>query len=774
MNEVLNITPQTIRTYPISQLTQLARRIREKIIDTTLLCGGHLAPSLGVVELTIALHYVFDTPNDKIIWDVGHQAYAHKLCTGRWSRFETLRTLGGIAGFPRTAESEYDVFNTGHSGNSISVALGIVAANRLQGISQKVIAVIGDGSIVTGMAFEALNNAGASKEDLIVVLNDNEFSIGQTTGAMARYLNRIITGKIYNRFKADTWNLLGMLPKNLSHKARIAARKLESGLKNLLAPSIIFEELGFRYLGPFDGHNLGLLIEQFQKIKLMRGPLLVHIITKKGKGYAPAEKEPEKYHGIAPQINLLAKNQNLKVKTNVAEELTESKYNIALNTDAKGKINEQKAESLDIKNFLNQGMNEVFGRILCQLAQEDQRIVAISAGMCLGTGLSEFKNQFPERFFDVGICEQHAVTFAAGLALAGLKPVVAIYSTFLCRAYDQIIQDVALQNLPVVFSIDRAGIVGEDGETHQGMFDLSYLRAIPNLVIMAPADAQELSLMLEFCLNYNRPCAIRYPKISAAFGHLPINPSPIKLGKGETIFTTASSGCANKQPKRNLTVLAIGPMVLNAYQAIQMLITENPKLTDKWNITLVNMRFVKPIDKELVLTWAQNSEVLITIEENTLCGGFGSAILETINEINKINCGLDSANLNNYPKCLTELKQKETSQNQPISVSNNIKCSESKNQILENKKELLQNSPMMCEPQNQVSEKKREFAPNSSILREPINQMKKITLPTKFFMWGLPDKFITHGSREELLDECGLSVVKLKEKLVQILVNLEN
>ncbi len=653
----MNITPQIIRTYNLTQLTQLCQKIREKIISTTLLRGGHLAPSLGVVELTVALHYVFDTPYDKIIWDVGHQAYAHKLITGRWEKFDSLRTLGGIAGFPRTAESEYDVFNTGHSGNSISVALGIATANRLKGEKQKVIAVIGDGSIVTGMAFEALNNAGSSKEDLIVVLNDNEFSIGRTTGAMAKYLNRIITGRIYNRLKADTWNLLGMLPQNLSDKARIAARKLESGLKNLVAPSIIFEELGFRYLGPFDGHNLTILLEQFQKIKSMKGPLLVHIITKKGKGYAPAEKEPEKYHGIGPMME--AKRNTLNAKCNTPARNGQARIGQARNGQ-------------DVKRSV--GMSEMFGKTLCNLAQNDNRIIAISAGMCLGTGLTEFQRQFPDRFFDVGISEQHAITFASGLALAGLRPVVAVYSTFLCRGYDQLIQDVALQNLPVVIAIDRAGLVGEDGETHHGMFDLSYLRTIPNLVVMAPADETELALMLEFALHLNQPVAIRYPKNQMNPNILPKPRKAIELGKSEIIYEQIYP---HQERSKTITILAIGSMVLNAYSAIELGLKQDPELYSQWRIVLVNTRFVKPLDKELILKSAQESEIIITIEENSLTGGFGSGVLELINQ--------------------------------------------------------------------------------------------KSSAKPQFLMLGLPDRFISHGSREQLLDECGLSVVKLKDSIKKML-----
>lgn len=681
MNINYNITPQIIRTWDLPRLNKLAKDIRARITEVVLKRGGHLAPSLGVVELTIALHYVFDTPKDKIIWDVGHQSYAHKLITGRWNEFETLRTLNGIAGFPKRKESEYDVFDSGHSGNSISVALGLVSAAKFTKDAEKIIAVIGDGSIVTGMAFEALNYAGASHDNLIVVLNDNEMSIGKSTGAMAKYLNRMITGKMYNRLKADTWNLLGILPKNISRKTRLAAKKIELGLKNLIAPSVIFEEMGFRYLGPFDGHNLLQLIENFQKIKNLSGPTLVHIVTKKGKGYEPAEKEPEKYHGIAPIMN------------------------------------PPQADKIQNSKFANMG--DVFGKALIELAEKDSKICAISAGMCLGTGLFEFKKKFPDRFFDVGICEQHAVTFAAGLALKGLKPVVAIYSTFLARAYDQIIQDVALQNLPVIFAIDRAGIVGEDGPTHHGLFDISYLRAIPNLIIAAPKDSNELVNMLKLALQANLPFAIRYPKgclhcpemserilkntkfIKATeytedtdavfhrndnsvisvpsvanidfFRALSELNNPLQIGKGEIID---KFNIQARTAKKSLCVLTIGSMVIPCYQALKILESETQRTTEneRWSmVTLVNMRFVKPLDEKLLTQLIPSHDIIITVEENTLNGGFGSAIMET--------------------------QQK-----------------------------------------------------NSNFIR-----------------LGLQDNFIGQGTREELLDQYGLSLVKLKDKFKQVL-----
>jgi len=635
MSKNYNITPEIIRTWDIAKLNKLAQDIRARIIETVGKRGGHLAPSLGVVELTIALHYVFDTPKDKIVWDVGHQSYAHKLITGRWHEFETLRSAGGIAGFPKRKESEYDVFDTGHSGNSISIASGLATAAKLANENYKAIAVIGDGSIVTGMAFEALNYTGAVRENFIVILNDNEMSIGKSTGAMAKYLNRMITGRMYNRLKVDTWNLLGILPKDLSGKARFAARKLEEGLKNLVAPSVIFEEMGFRYIGPFDGHNLSLLIENFQKIKNMQGPILGHVVTKKGKGYEPAEKEPEMYHGIGP----------FEIKK------SNSKNNLLSTSD-------------------------VFGKALIELAEKDNRICAISAGMCLGTGLIGFKKKFPERFFDVGICEQHAVSFAAGLALKGLKPVVAVYSTFLARAYDQIIQDVALQDLPVVFAIDRAGIVGEDGPTHHGNFDISYLRAVPNMTIAAPKDLTELVNMLEFGLKYNGPFVFRYPKGNFAYAELPKLNNQIEIGKAEIIYEISTK---EQQLKNKLCILAIGSMVLSSYQALKLL--ENDRNV-RCQIKLVNMRFVKPLDEKLLTQLIKNDDVVITVEENTLTGGFGSAVMEFF---------------------------------------------------------------------------ERNYLAPRQILR-----------------LGIEDIFIEQGKRENLLDQCGLSPLKLKEKFNAAIKQLQN
>jgi len=561
--------PSDIKKFSINDLVILASEIREEIIRVTAKRGGHLAPSLGVVELTIALHYVFDTPKDKIIWDVGHQSYAHKLITGRKDRFDSLRTSGGISGFPKRNESVYDVFDTGHSGNSISVALGLADAANMKKESFKSIAVIGDGSIVTGMAFEALNNSGSQKRGVIVVLNDNEMSIAKSNGAISAHLNRIITGQFYNRVRTDVWNLLGLLPTNLGGKARVAAKKVEEGLKNLIVPSVIFEELGFRYIGPIQGHNLPELINTFQRLKNLHEPILVHVVTKKGKGYKPAELQPEIFHGIG--LFDINSGQPLSVSPS--------------------------------------GFTKAFGEGVIELAENDDKVVVITAGMCLGSGLEKFRRIFPDRYYDVGIGEQHAVTFAAGLALGGLKPVVAIYSTFLARAYDQIIQDVCLQQLPIVFAIDRAGLVGEDGPTHHGFFDLSYLRIIPNLIVMAPKDENELKAMLQFAVNYDKgPVAIRYPRGKSVWNG---KVKEIKFG-GAEIVREGKDGC----------VLAIGSTVITTFEACESLAREGI------NLSVINARFLKPLDKELLLFLAKRFKRFITIEENVCSGGFGSAVME--------------------------------------------------------------------------------------------------------------------------------------------------
>uniref|UniRef100_A0A7V3UZK0 1-deoxy-D-xylulose-5-phosphate synthase n=1 Tax=candidate division WOR-3 bacterium TaxID=2052148 RepID=A0A7V3UZK0_UNCW3 len=583
MLEKIN-SPLDLRKLSINDLKVIATEIRDLIIKTTSQTGGHVAPNLGVVELTLVLHYIFNTPVDRIIWDVGHQCYAHKIITGRRDKFNTLRQYRGIAGFPKRAESEYDVFDTGHSGNSISAALGMAVGDRLLKTKKRTIAVIGDGSIVTGMALEAMNHAGALQQDMIVVLNDNEMSIARSTGAIASYLNRVITGRMYNRFKDDTWALLGYLPGDLSEKARKAARKLEEGLKNLVVPSILFEELGFRYIGPVNGHDFNELIETFHRVIQLSGPILVHVVTQKGFGFAPAREHPEKFHGIGP----------FDIKT--GESLSKSS-----------------------KTF-----TEHFGNKIVELAEKDSRIVTITAGMCLGTGLTKFRERFPERFFDVGIAEQHAVTFAAGLAQSGLKPILAIYSTFLLRALDQILQDVCLQKLPVIFAVDRAGLVGEDGPTHHGVYDLSYLTMLPGMNVLAPRDEIDLVRMLDFAVNYDQgPVAIRYPRGGTSLD-LPIKGRmPISLGRGEILRTG-----------RDGAVLSVGSTVIFSLQAAEILAKEGI------NVTVADARSVKPVDVELIQYLAEVRHRLITVEENTLYGGFGNTVSLIIQQHKIKNCEL--------------------------------------------------------------------------------------------------------------------------------------
>ncbi len=567
--------PEDLRRLSVNELQELAGEIRQLIIRTTAKTGGHVAPNLGVVELTLALHYVFDTPRDRIVWDVGHQCYTHKIVTGRKDRFHTLRQLDGISGFPKRHESEYDVFDTGHAGNSISAALGAAVGDRLRGEMRTSIAVIGDGSVVSGIAFEALNHAGELKQDLVVVLNDNEMSIARSTGAMAGYLNRMITGQMYNRMRNDAWNLLGLMPDDMTDRARQAARKLQEGLKNLIVPSILFEELGFRYLGPIDGHDLSELIYTFRRVRSLRGPVLVHVATRKGLGFKPAMEQTELFHGIGPFDPETGKRP------------------------AGGKPT----------------FTAAFGEKMVELAERDDRVVAITAGMCLGTGLTAFHEKFPNRFFDVGICEQHGVTLAAGFALAGLRPVVALYSTFLQRALDQVIEDVCLQGLPVVFAVDRAGLVGEDGPTHHGSFDLSYLCMLPGLVVAAPKDESELQEMLDFALRHeDGPVAIRYPRGgSGAESDAPTR--PVELARAE-VLRQGRDGC----------VLAFGSMVVPAVAAATELAGEGLE------ITVVNARFVKPLDRQLILEMAGRHRRLITVEEGVLAGGFGAAVAGLLEE----------------------------------------------------------------------------------------------------------------------------------------------
>jgi len=568
-------TPDDLKRLDIAALTRLSGEIRERIIETVSCTGGHLASSLGVIELTIALHYVFESPTDKIIWDVGHQSYAHKLLTGREERFSTLRQYRGISGFPKRTESPHDHFGTGHSSTSISAALGMAGARDLKGEDFSVVAVIGDGAMTAGLAFEGLNNAGHLGIPLIVVLNDNEMSISRNVGALSNYLNRILTGELYKRFKKDTKSFLEGIPKVGDRMYRLA-HKLEETVKSLLLPGHIFEELGFNYIGPIDGHNIENMVETFRRIRRPDGPVLVHVITTKGKGYEFSEKNPSCFHGVGP-------------------------FELSTGTP-KG--------SEGVETY-----SDVFGRTLTEIAEKDERIVAVVAAMTEGTGLGGFARTFPERFFDVGIAEPHAVTFAAGLAAEGFIPVVAVYSTFLQRSYDEILHDVCLQNLPVVFAIDRAGIVGDDGPTHHGAFDISYLRHIPNLVVMAPKDRREFTEMLDFAISLKRPVAIRYPrgKCTEEFDN---PPQPLRLGEGEVLTEGA-----------DLAILAIGSMVYPAYRAAQRLEAEGI------GTMMVNARFAKPLDNDILFRISERVKNLITVEENSVAGGFGSSVLEALSSM---------------------------------------------------------------------------------------------------------------------------------------------
>ena len=569
--------PNNLKKLDFEELERLCDEIRKEIIFTVSKNGGHLASNLGVVELTIALHYVFDLPRDKLVWDVGHQTYTHKLLTGRRDRFHTLRQYEGISGFPKRDESPYDTFDSGHSGTSISSALGMAEARRQKGEEGKVIAVIGDGSMTAGLAFEGLNQAGNVDQDLIVVLNDNEMSISPNVGALSSYLNRLMTGQFVNRFRDEIKSFLETLP-GIGKRAVRFAKQAEESFKGLLMPGLLFEELGLKYTGPIDGHRLDYLIETFQNVKKLRGPILVHVITKKGKGYRPAEMNPALFHSVGPFI-----------------------------AETGEPIGDPKKKSPTY--------SEVFGETLCRLAEEKQHLIAITAAMQSGTGLEEFSKKFPDRFYDIGIAEQHAVTFAAGLALEGMKPVVAIYSTFLQRAYDQILHDVCLQNLPVVFALDRGGIVGEDGPTHQGLFDFSYLRHIPNLVIMVPKDEEEFQHMIKTAIDCPMPVAFRYPRGRGMGVKMETLLKSIDIGKGEVL-----------REGKDILVLAIGSTVHPALHAAE-------RLNDAGiHCAVINSRFLKPLDGDLICHWAKRTGKILTVEENVLQGGFGSAVLELLQE----------------------------------------------------------------------------------------------------------------------------------------------
>lgn len=568
-------SPYDVKKLSDEQLKQLAAEIRQLLIEVISHTGGHLAPNLGVVELTLALHKVFTTPQDKLVFDVGHQAYIHKIITGRREQFPTLRQYGGLSGFPKRCESEHDAFGTGHSSTSISAALGMAAARDLQGEDYNVVAIIGDGSMTGGMAFEALNNAGTLHKKMVVVLNDNEMSISKNVGAMSDYLYHLRTGETYNKIKNDIEGWL----KNMEFGTDVlkAIRRLKGSVKYLMVPTSIFEELGFTYLGPVDGHDIHGLIEVLQAAKKIDGPVMVHVLTKKGKGYKPAEESPNKFHGTGP-------------------------FEIAT-----GKKITNPAAPISY--------TEVFGKTLTELADSDKKIVGLTAAMPDGTGLNIFAQAHPDRFFDVGIAEQHAVTAAAGMAAAGMKPVTAIYSTFMQRAYDSILHDICMQKLHVTMCLDRAGLVGDDGYTHHGVFDYAYLRSIPNMTIMAPKDENELRHMLKTALSFNGPISVRYPRGSGVGVDITEPMHELPIGKAEVL-----------REGKELCFWAIGSMVQSAVQAADKLKEQGI------DAGVVNMRFAKPLDKELLIEHAKRYGKIVTLEEGVLAGGVGSEVLEILDD----------------------------------------------------------------------------------------------------------------------------------------------
>ncbi|MDO9241344.1 MAG: 1-deoxy-D-xylulose-5-phosphate synthase [Methylicorpusculum sp.] len=555
-------SPADIRHLPKNKLKPLAAELREFLTHTVSISGGHFSAGLGTVELTVALHYVFDTPSDQLVWDVGHQAYPHKILTGRKDRMTTIRTRDGICAFPNRAESEYDAFGVGHSSTSISAALGMAIASSLKGENKQMVAIIGDGSITGGMAFEAMNHAGSLDANLLVILNDNDMSISPNVGAMNNYLTKILSSKLYSSMREESKKVLSSMPSVWE-----LARKTEEHMKGMIVPGTLFEELGFNYIGPIDGHDLDMLVSTLENLKRISGPRFLHIVTKKGKGYPPAEKDPLAYHGVPafdPAKDCLPKSAPSPHPT----------------------------------------YTQVFGSWLCDMAAQDSRLLGITPAMREGSGLVEFSRRFPERYFDVAIAEQHAVTLAAGQACQGAKPVVAIYSTFLQRAYDQLIHDVVLQNLDVLFALDRAGLVGPDGPTHAGSFDYSYMRCLPNMLIMAPADENECRQMLTTGFLYPGPASVRYPRgkgpgvaIDQALTGLPIGKAQIRHEGGR------------------IAILAFGSMVAPAEEAGKHL-----------GATVVNMRFVKPMDENLILDLAKTHDVLVTVEENVIAGGAGSGV----------------------------------------------------------------------------------------------------------------------------------------------------
>ncbi len=595
---------QDLRTLSQEELPALAGEVRQEIINVVSRTGGHLASSLGVVDLTIALHYAFDTPKDRIVWDVGHQAYAHKILTGRRAQFATLRQHGGMSGFPKREESPCDHFDVGHASTSISAALGMIAARDIKGEDYRVIAVIGDGSISAGLAFEGMNQAGHLKKNLVVILNDNEMSISPNVGALSSYLSRLMTGNFYTKFRQETKNFLQGIPR-VGETMFTLAKRTEDSIKGLMAPGMLFEELGFQYVGPIDGHNIEHLLQTFNNIKDFTWPVLVHVITKKGKGCEFAECNPSQFHGTPP-------------------------FELAT-----GKTTKKSA----VLSY-----TEVFGQTLIKLATDNEKIVAISAAMPEGTGLEKFSERFPDRFFDVGIAESHGVTFACGLAVEGLHPVAAIYSTFTQRAYDQIVHDLCLQNLPVTLALDRAGLVGEDGPTHHGVFDIAYLRHVPNMVLMAPKDENELQHMIRTAVEHPGPTAVRYPRGTGYGVPMDQELKILEIGKAELLMDGT-----------DVAIIAIGNMVYPALEAAKRL------ADDGVSAMVVNARFVKPLDKELVHRAAKKTNRVVTVEEHALMGGFGSAVLESFDAagiigVKSLRIGLPDAYIEHGTQALLRKK----------------------------------------------------------------------------------------------------------------------
>ncbi|MFT3961333.1 1-deoxy-D-xylulose-5-phosphate synthase [Propionivibrio sp.] len=558
--------PAQLRELDRKQLRQLAEELRAFLVESVSRTGGHLSSNLGTVELTIALHYVFDTPNDRLVWDVGHQTYAHKILTGRRAGMAKLRGHGGVSGFPKRCESPYDTFGVGHSSTSISAALGMALAAKLNGDARRTVAIIGDGAMSAGQAFEALNNAGVADADMLVILNDNDMSISPPVGALTKYLARALSGSTFNAARRAGEKVLGVSPSLLEF-----ANRVEEHVKGMLTPGTLFEELGFNYIGPIDGHDLDSLIPTLQNLQKLKGPQFLHVVTRKGQGYKLAEADPILYHGVSkfqPEIGIEGKSGGKPTYT------------------------------------------QVFGQWLCDMAAVEPRLIAITPAMGEGSGMMEFAARFPERYFDVGIAEQHAVTFAAGLACEGMRPVLAIYSTFLQRGYDQLLHDVALQNLPVVFALDRGGLVGADGPTHHGAFDLSYLTCVPNMAVMAPADEEECRRMLTTAFRHDGPCAVRYPRGTGPGVETQPTLADIPFGKGEI-----------RRRGKGVALLAFGSMLTPALQA-----------AEEFDATVANMRFVKPIDRELIAELAREHSLLISIEENVLIGGAGAEVARVLDE----------------------------------------------------------------------------------------------------------------------------------------------